>query len=170
MNTIKLVCSVGFAMLSSLVACASNPDAATTDSAAVTVPSRPADVQSADASAPPDAAAAPAAPATDAGTDAQVPACSALGNSACLTCCDLAYPQMAAAMTSALSQCACVKPGECAAECKTNFCDGKNATAACAACIQKSNTCAPATAAVCKASPECTTYVGCLGSCTSPTP
>jgi hypothetical protein len=169
MKTIKLVCSVGFALVSSLVACASNPDSSPAEqSPPVPVPVRPAEVAAADASVPPDAT--PTAPATDAdaGADAEAPACSTLASTACLTCCDLAYPDVAAAMTAAVTECACVKPGECATDCKTNFCAGKNATAACAACIQKSNTCGPATATVCKASPACTTYVSCLGSCKAP--
>ena len=165
MKKINLACSMVLLVIGTLAACASEPDAPKDD--APIVITRDGDASPTQVTAPPPLVALAL---VDAGGDAAdaAPACGALANTACLTCCDLAYPQMAAAMTAAIAQCACLDPGECATECRTSFCAGKPASAACATCIQKANTCAPATATVCAATPACTTYMSCLTSCAKP--
>lgn len=107
---------------------------------------------------------------TNSGTadaDASAPelACNTLKKDTCVTCCNVAYPQLSLGFKQTLAQCVCNDPGECRTECGTNFCSGKAATPACATCISNSTVCGPATLTVCKATAACSAYLTCLDGC-----
>jgi hypothetical protein len=98
-------------------------------------------------------------------TQDQALKCGSVKKDACVACCNMAYPQMQQAFRNTLAKCVCQDPGECAASCGDNYCAGKSTTQACASCIQNSQTCGPATIALCESSAPCAAYLTCLDSC-----
>jgi hypothetical protein len=98
-------------------------------------------------------------------TQDQALKCGSVKKDACMTCCNMAYPQMQTAFRNTLAKCVCQDPGECASSCGDNYCAGQQSTQACATCIQTSQTCGPATIALCESSAPCAAYLTCLDSC-----
>jgi hypothetical protein len=93
------------------------------------------------------------------------PACGGLAKTACMACCQIAFPKMDTALKQTFAQCLCGSPKECQAECGTNFCAGQAPSAACGACMDASQVCGPATTTVCQATPECAALMPCKSSC-----
>jgi hypothetical protein len=97
--------------------------------------------------------------------DDGAPACGGLEKSACVTCCQMAFPRMDLAVKQTFAQCACGSPGECSDSCGASYCAGNAPTEECAACLAGSEVCMPATTAVCQGVAECKAYLACSGGC-----
>jgi hypothetical protein len=89
--------------------------------------------------------------------------CKTQGMNDCISCCQDAHKSGNDLYTMTYQKCLCDNPGDCAADCGSDFCStGTISDLFCQFCIQQS-TCDPSTK--CMADPDCSKLLDCVNAC-----
>jgi hypothetical protein len=91
------------------------------------------------------------------------PCSSSTTSNSCLDCCETRAPNAITAVNDSLKNCLCTSPGSCASECGSSFCQGFEADAACATCMNggAADKCMDTALSACEKNTSCAPFLEC---------